>query len=690
MTTIYVRTILFSCCFLFSTALSGRTVPQTKTLAKPVWIQKLGNTKVVTWTGENGLSLQAVFAIDGSKPVVRRLSFKKENGWITLAENVYPEYEIVSGVRRKDAKNGTIEENRWWNYNDDPLQNASEVRSAPAVFSCQDILTEENGTRVDISYPGVKAGPFSGSLRFTVFNGSNLFRIELVAKTQEPSVAYMYRGGLTGIQAKTLFWLDPSRALQRLATGAAIDSHSVKVRARNRILTAELKEGSIACFPPPHSFFWDRQLEINVGFNYYRNNGKTLAIGVRHNEKSEYYPGLSNPIPWELYNARPGTWQKMQVYFYLSPERAEECRKNAMAYTHRDAYKPLTGYKTMVNHFHMAFWEDYRKSPSAVDFPWIRLFREMGIDIVYQNDFHGGDGHPKDTTAVRLNEQKIYFEACRKFSGKNFLILPGEEPNTALGGHWDILLPKPVYYTNRASGGKKTEIIPPYGMVYHIGSPDDLLYLLKEENGLAWTTHPRTKSSEAFPDQYKNSNFFRSPFWLGASFTYLPADLSFVRLMDDRCEGVFNDMNNWAGPKYMLGEVDTYKKFSDYDPYGDFNVNYVKLDSLPAFGDWSALVQSLRSGDFFVTTGEVLIRRCRVQNGEVAAEVEWTFPLEFVEAVWSDGTRIGRKMIPATDRPPFGTGEFRIPYPSDAKWVRFSAWDCAVNGAFTQPVFPNP
>ena len=69
------------------------------------------------------------------------------------------------------------------------------------------------------------------------------------------------------------------------------------------------------------------------------------------------------------------------------------------------------------------------------------------------------------------------------------------------------------------------------------------------------------------------------------------------------------------------------------------------------------------------------------------ADVEWTFPLEFVEVVWGDGQHVERTVIPATDSAPFGTRRFRIPLTaSGVKWARFSAWDSAGNGAFTQPV----
>jgi len=120
-------------------------------------------------------------------------------------------------------------------------------------------------------------------------------------------------------------------------------------------------------------------------------------------------------------------------------------------------------------------------------------------------------------------------------------------------------------------------------------------------------------------------------------------------------------------------------------------VNYVKLDRVPGFEDWSAVNRALRAGEFFVTTGEVLIPHWSVDGRgnkrDVVADVQWTFPLNFVEAVWGDGQQVGRKIVSATDQPPFGSRRFRIPFEATGKkWVRFSVWDSAGNGAFTQPV----
>jgi hypothetical protein len=95
----------------------------------------------------------------------------------------------------------------------------------------------------------------------------------------------------------------------------------------------------------------------------------------------------------------------------------------------------------------------------------------------------------------------------------------------------------------------------------------------------------------------------------------------------------------------------------------------------------------MREGNFFVTSGEVLLKRVAVEPGAVSAEVEWTFPLEFVEVVWSDGQKVDRKVIAATGYAPFGSQVFRIPFDRKGKkWVRFAVWDSAGNGAFSQPV----
>lgn len=121
-------------------------------------------------------------------------------------------------------------------------------------------------------------------------------------------------------------------------------------------------------------------------------------------------------------------------------------------------------------------------------------------------------------------------------------------------------------------------------------------------------------------------------------------------------------------------------------------VNYVKLDRVPSYNEsWSPIVEAIRAGNFYGATGEVLFHNWGV-DGKGAqsfytASIEYTFPLQFAELVWSDGTTVSRKTISLTDTTPFGTRSFKIPFDgAGKKWIRFSVWDSAGNGAYVQPI----
>ncbi len=120
-------------------------------------------------------------------------------------------------------------------------------------------------------------------------------------------------------------------------------------------------------------------------------------------------------------------------------------------------------------------------------------------------------------------------------------------------------------------------------------------------------------------------------------------------------------------------------------------VNYLHIDRLPTVDNMSPIIDAMKRGDYFVTSGEVLIPNYELKKGAgenytIVADVEWTFPLAFVEVVWGDGAKTGRQIISATDLPPFGKKHFEIPFnAAGKKWVRFAAWDIATNGALAQP-----
>ena len=152
-------------------------------------------------------------------------------------------------------------------------------------------------------------------------------------------------------------------------------------------------------------------------------------------------------------------------------------------------------------------------------------------------------------------------------------------------------------------------------------------------------------------------------------------------------------MSNWAPkPKYMIAEGDTYTKWPDDETYPLLAVNYLRLDRVPLYNEsWAPITEGIRNGNFFGTTGEILFHNWSVKGQGpkcvFAASIEYTFPLEFAELVWSDGTKVDRKVVRLTATTPFGKKDFAIPFDTTGKkWIRFAVWDSAGNGAWVQPI----
>ena len=694
----------------------------------------------LTWSGERKTQLRLALTVVEGVPRVAEMAVRRAGGsWANLARDLTPEFNVSSGLRRISEQQlrplrdlgvvitpEVIEKEKWVVFWDAPLtvpglagtnpglpRRQQEIRRAVSSFKTTACSVKTDGARLEVSFDGLSMGIFSGHLQYTVYRGSNLVRQEAVASTGEPSVAYKYAAGLRGFQTKDaprVVWRDTSSDWQKYEFGGSANSSPVPLRARNRLLLVETEGGSIGVFPPPHKFFFAREIEMNLGYVWYRKDGEdSFSVGVRHGDREEMYRpyGVSEHL-WKrrvtqsrrfaegnfaLYNAPPGTEQRMAVYFHLSPDDPAAAQRQVLAYTHDDKFKPIPGYKVAVSHFHTHFYEQLRDAGTLdLQPPWLPAFRARGINIAMMSDFHA-DSHPSDPGPIRLAEMGSYFEACRRHSDRDFLLLPGEEANAHLGGHYTVVFPKPVYWTKvRAEGQALSEEHPQFGTVYHTGSAADMLEMLEREKGLVWQAHPRTKGSTFYPDAIRDTPHFNSDRYLGVAFKNFPVDMSERRLCPVRCFDTLDDINNWAGPKYLVAEGDTYTKFPEDEIYGESSVNYIKVDSLPSFdGDWSPIFDAMRAGEFFVTTGEVLITNHGVEGAgkqrAYFAEVEWTFPLEFVEIVWGDGENVDRKVVPARDRAPFASERFEIPFEaSGVKWVRFAAWDSAGNGAFTQPM----
>jgi hypothetical protein len=298
-------------------------------------------------------------------------------------------------------------------------------------------------------------------------------------------------------------------------------------------------------------------------------------------------------------------------------------------------------------------------------------------------------GHPKGPDEQRLKELDALFAQCRRLSDNKLLLLPGEEPNEFFGGHWLAFFPHPVYWImSRRPGEPFMSMDSVRGRVYRVANAQEMLQLLNQQQGLAWTAHPRTKGSTGFPDAYRADSFFASQRWLGAAWKALPADLSQPRL-GKRVFDLMDDMNNWGMQKRVLAEADLFTIDKANEMYAHMNVNYLRLGSLPSFDNgWGEILNTLRKGRFFSTTGEVLIPDFLIDGDQAVFTVEWTFPLHFAELVSGDGTNVHRQIIQLYGAGSFGRRTFRVKMDrKDQKWTRLAVWDIAADGAFTQTIF---
>lgn len=750
--------------FVVSTGIAAAQMPRCNTQNyKPVEginVEQTQNSLSLIWQGEGNEQLKAQFTIRNSQPVVQQLAARVANGqWAVLGENLTPDFNVTTGKRRMAAlirslmvsqgryNPAAADFEKWDSFWDAPLvvpgtrgsinlpRLPTEISRATVSYNSNTCSVASKGERVSVTFNGLTLGSFSGDLRFTAFKGSNLLRQEAIAKTEVPDTAFKYEAGLKGFvitSQSAVYWRDPAQEWQHYSFGGHSNTDPVELRARNRLEILDPGTGSLAIFPPPHKFFFAREEPTNNGYVYYRKDSDTsFSLGAMQPDRTTGYPpwgashaewlkqsaeSFGHTENFALYNAPPGTEQHMAVFYYLSAKGTHATQEAVMTYTHGDVYKPVPGFKVIVGHFHFRYNESLRDAHTLDMMPdWVPAYRSIGINIIYLGDFHD-DSDPRDPGPKRFAEQKVYFDGAKRMSDKDFLVIPAEETNSFLGGHWYMISPKPIYFTHAGGGfngvgshGGDTapppantafpqpfeETNPVYGTVYHLNSAADVLKYINQTNSLIWVAHPRTKGSEGYPDLYKTKDFFLSDRFIGGSWENLPTDLSEKTMCPYRCFATEDDMSNWAPkPKFMIAEGDIYWGAPNDRSiiYSQLAVNYLKLDTVPLYNQsWAPILASMRAGDFFGTTGEILFHNWSVEgagtNKTYDATIEYTFPLDFAELVWGDGTKVDRKVIDLTDTTAFGTKTFKIPFDATGKkWIRFSVWDAAGDGAWANPI----
>ena len=644
----------------------------------PITVTRAANAVTIAWPDETSRVWRATFSLDPAQALVTAIG--PEGAMVV--RNARPFYQGETGKRRGG----------WYAFFDDPTSHPDGTRHVQGTFALRAARARSVGERVEIAFDGFRMGSFDGSLVYTFYPGSRLIQQEAVLTTHDPDVAYYYDAGLDiaapadrqpGNNMRTgAAYYDTNGALQHV-TLDGLQAERVPVQARYRTLALSTGGGSVAVLPAPHRYFFPRDFTSNLGYVWRRAWRGRVALGIRQlrDENWQYYPWV---------NAPPGQAQHMGVFFLLSTAAPDEALAHVLRYTNADRFRALDGYKTLSTHWHLA--DTVQAMAHGLDWtpPFKPVLKAMGVDASMIMDFHG-DGHPDAVTDLRLDELHAYFETLRAQSDRDFLLIPAEEANVHLGGHWALVFPKPVYwFMKRPPGGAFASTHPKYGKVYSVADAKEMLDLVRAEGGSMYQTHPRTKGSTGYPDAILTTDYFRDDRYLGAGWKALPSDLSSPRL-GDRAFDLLDELSNQGFRKRLLGEVDVFQFDHTHELYAHMNINYVRLDRLPAFDRWGDALAPLTKGDFFTTTGEVLLPEVDFTSSSAdeivaKARVLWTFPLQFAEIVWGDGRATHREVIELTDTREFGgrSFEWRAKAPGWT-WARLAVWDAAADGAFVNP-----
>ena len=425
----------------------------------PVAITSSGPSLQVRWKDGGARQWEAAFSLDSSKPLIAAIAVDGRK----IVERANPVYRCSTGKRRGG----------WDAFFDFPPSYPDGTRNFLQEFHpTKAIARTVGGDRVEISFDGMKLGTFSGSLRYVFFPGSSLIEQVAVMATPEPDTAYYYDAGLQmaadqdrrpgGNMSSSISYFDTSGKPQTITPEYGSERHPLVVRYR--ALAAKTGGGSIAAFPSPHRYFFARDYTTNLGYSWYTSWRGQVGLGIRQlpDDNSPYYPWM---------NAPQGTEQEMGMFLLLGAGEPGETLQQVLAYTHGDRFTHLNGFVTFAPHWHLA----YTEQAMAKGFDWQPPFKaameNMGLDAAMIMDFHG-DGHPSDLADIRPRELEEYYKACRAQSGKKFLLIPAEEANVILGGHWAVVFPKPVYwYMDRKPEQPFQSADEKYSTLYRVHTP---------------------------------------------------------------------------------------------------------------------------------------------------------------------------------------------------------------------------
>jgi hypothetical protein len=645
----------------------------------PIAVASSTESVKVSWSDAANHQWQTIFSLDSIQPLITSISVDGH----TVVDRARPYYRCTTGKRAGG----------WDAFFDFPPANPAGTRQFIQEFHPAHVVAKTIGNRVEVSFDGMKVGIFTGSLRYTFYPGTPLIQQAAILSTQEPDTAYYYDAGLemTADQdnragknmASKISYFDLDGKFQEMTP--PYDSDRRSLAAHYRTIAAKMGAGSIAVFPPPHRYFFARDYTTNQGYLWYSSWRGRVGLGVHQ------YPDDDTTIdPWM--NAPPATEQEMSLFLLPGAGDSRATLENVLTFTHNDRYVHLDGFVTFEPHWHLA----YTVQAMEKGLDWVPPFKpamqNVGIDSAMIMDFHG-DGHAADLTGIRPHELDQYYKASRAQSDSHFLLIPSEEADIYLGGHWGLVFPHPVYWYQDRKPNESFEVADPkYGKLYRVHDADEMWKMIKLEDGVVYETHPRTKGSTGYPDKILNTHYFTDSSYIGTGWKAMPSDLSSPRL-GERAFKTIDDLNNLGLHKLMIGEVDVFQIGLADELYAHMNINYLRMPELPSFDHYDRILKSVEKGDGFITTGEILLPSATMSpmgdhSVRVKTKISSTFPLRIAEVVWGDGKNIHHQIVDLQSTPAFDDHEYSWIFETPGwTWARFAVWDIAGDGAFTNPIW---
>ena len=258
--------------------------------------------------------------------------------------------------------------------------------------------------------------------------------------------------------------------------------------ASNRLLMIERGgAGTIAAFPPPHTFFWAREVATNLGYEWYRKDSDaSFSFGIRQAEKRR--AAVCGQLR-ALQRAPRHVAADGRLLYRQRRTGAGDAR-SVLAFTHGDRYKPLPGYQVMNHHYHMdlgrrllrpaASTRKFPISPRSSRSASTSSARSTRSDsrrrrpaaalhlkaAAARRQNRDAAVHRRDAKAVRAaaaaaatcwRSPAASVEGARRHSDKTFLVMPNQEHyGSPVGGHTDLLFSHPVYWTQGRTPGSRS------------------------------------------------------------------------------------------------------------------------------------------------------------------------------------------------------------------------------------------